>query len=97
MRIRVTRVSEIRDCLKLSLASLSAGVAVLSLYAWLADLRCGSGVTRVSEIRDCLKLSLASLSAGVAVLSLYAWLADLRVRIGLRVFRDFKTPENFRE
>ena len=29
------------DCLELSLASLSAGVAVLSLYAWLADLRCG--------------------------------------------------------
>ena len=28
------------DCLELSLASLSAGVAVLSLYAWLADLRC---------------------------------------------------------
>lgn len=32
------------DCLELSLASLSAGVAVLSLYAWLADLRCGSHI-----------------------------------------------------
>jgi len=31
------------DCLELSLHSLSAGVAVLSLYAWLADLRCGPG------------------------------------------------------